>query len=154
QTTPAMSHWVETAGTLETSTYGLSAWIFLRVLGLIYLVAFVSLAVQVKGLSGKEGIVPASDLMQSRKTSRGRGFCRLPTLFWFGTSDFLLLLLSWGGAALAMMLMIDVVPLLDLVLLWLFYLSFFPVCRPFLSFQWDVLLLEAGFLAIFLGPTE
>ena len=149
-----MSNWVATGGDLDASTYGLSAWIFLRVLGLIYLIAFASVALQIKGLSGKDGIAPASDLMEWADERRSRGFWRLPTLCWLETSDRFLLFLSWGGAVLAMMLLIDFAPLADLILLWLFYLSLFPVCRPFLSYQWDVLLLETGFLAIFLGPTE
>jgi lipase maturation factor 1 len=149
---PRNMSWVET--TPELGTYGISAWIFLRVLGLIYLVAFVSLALQIRGLSGKNGIVPASEVMDPARESRVRGFWRLPTLCWIGTSDRFLLFLTWGGAILAVMLAFGFAPLPDLILLWLFYLSLFPVCRPFLSYQWDVLLLETGFLAIFLGPTE
>jgi hypothetical protein len=33
----------------------------------------------------------------------------------------------------------------------LFYLSLFSVARLFLGYQWDSLLLEAGFLAVFLA---
>ena len=39
-----------------------------------------------------------------------------------------------------------------LILLWLFYLSLSVVGQEFLSYQWDTLLLETGFLAIFLAP--
>src|SRR6266478_1326579 len=48
-------------------TYILASWLFLRVLGFIYLVAFFSLAIQVKGLIGKRGIMPAVEFLHGRK---------------------------------------------------------------------------------------
>jgi hypothetical protein len=42
----------------------------------------------------------------------------------------------------------------SLALLWLLYLSLATVGREFLEFQWDNLLLEAGFLAIFFAPLQ
>jgi hypothetical protein len=47
-----------------------------------------------------------------------------------------------------------VAPVVDLILLWAIYLSLSTVCREFLGFQWDILLLEAGFLAIFFAPRQ
>jgi len=54
----------------------------------------------------------------------------------------------------SMLLAFDLAPLPCLVLLWALYLTLFTVCRLFLSYQWDVLLLETGFLAIFILPME
>src|SRR5262249_49245826 len=68
--------------------------------------------------------------------------------------DRALLFLSWGGAVLALVLIMGILPLPVLILLWLFYQSLFHVCRIFLGYQWDILLLEAGFLAIFIAPLE
>src|SRR5262249_17007602 len=45
-----------------------------------------------------------------------------------------------------------ILPFVVLPLLWLFYLSLSVVGQDFLSYQWDALLLETGFLAIFLAP--
>jgi predicted DCC family thiol-disulfide oxidoreductase YuxK len=45
---------------VEPPTHNLVRWVFLRSLGLIYLVAFVSLWVQIIGLVGSNGILPAS----------------------------------------------------------------------------------------------
>ena len=140
----------ETAG---SGTYVLASWLFLRLLGLIYFAAFVSLAIQIKGLVGKDGILPACECLAGRRHWGPSRFWRLPTLCWFNCGDSFLLSLSWGGAFLALLLIAGVAPLPMLFLLWLFYLSLFTVCRIFLGYQWDILLLETGFLAIFLAPS-
>src|ERR1051326_5668555 len=134
--------------------YVLATWLFLRLLGVIYLVAFVSLAVQIKGLVGKDGILPVGDFLKGRQQGGTKRFWRLPTLCWFNSSDSFLLLLSWGGAVLASLEIIGVAVIPTLVLMWVFYLSLATACRVFLGYQWDILLLETGFLAIFLGPLE
>jgi predicted DCC family thiol-disulfide oxidoreductase YuxK len=135
-------------------SYRLTRWLFLRALGVIYLIAFASLGVQVLGLIGGNGIVPANSVL-----SMVRGyypgadvFTRFPTLLWFNSSDVALQALCWGGAALALLLILDVAPAPVLALLWLLYLSLVNAGQDFLAFQWDFLLLESGFLAIFLAP--
>src|SRR5439155_9468393 len=60
----------------------------------------------------------------------------------------------WGGAGCSMLLIFGFAPGPILLLLWVCYLSLFSVCRIFLGYQWDILLLETGFLAIFLAPLE
>ena len=59
-----------------------------------------------------------------------------------------------AGAGLAILLIIGIAPVPCLALLWLFYLSLVTVGLDFLGFQWDNLLLEAGFLAIFFAPLQ
>jgi lipase maturation factor 1 len=137
-----------------SESYLLSSWIFLRLLGLIYLAAFVSLAVQVNGLIGSRGILPARDFLLSKRAWGRRRFLQIPTLCWWNADDRFLQFLCWGGAGLAMLLAVNVAPLPVIVLLWVFYLSLFNVSRLFLGYQWDILLLETGFLAIFLAPFE
>jgi predicted DCC family thiol-disulfide oxidoreductase YuxK len=137
----------------EPSTYARASWLFLRLLGIVYLIAFWSLGVQILGLSGHNGILPADRYMASARTLRGLDrFWLLPTLAWAGAGDASLRAMCIGGAALAALLVAGVLPSVVLPLLWLIYLSLSVVCRDFLSYQWDVLLLEAGFLAIFLAP--
>ena len=51
----------------------------------------------------------------------------------------------------SLLLILDIATMPMLALLWLFYLSLLNVGQDFLSFQWDILLLEVGFLAIFLA---
>ena len=138
----------------NASTYALGSWFFLRLLGLIYLAAFLSLAGQIKGLIGERGILPAAPFLSSRRRWGRARFWRIPTLCWIDSSDRFLLFLVWSGVVLSALLTVGVASFLALPLLWLFYLSLFSVCRIFLSYQWDILLLETGFLAIFLAPVE
>ena len=135
--------------------YLISRWVFLRLLGAIYLIAFASLSVQVIGLIGEEGILPVSHYLEVVQESRGSEAYRiLPTLCWLNSSDAMLQVLCWGGTVLALLLSLGVSSVPVLVLLWVFYLSLSVAGQTFLSFQWDTLLLETGFLAIFYAPTQ
>src|ERR1700675_273454 len=70
------------------STYAVTRWLFLRALGIIYLIAFASLWVQIKGLIGSQGILPADQSLHALKGYLGSERYRLvPTLFWVGSSD-------------------------------------------------------------------
>ncbi len=147
-------------GHLEPPSYFLPRWVFLRMLGAIYLVAFISLWTQIDGLIGHNGILPADQFMSAvgqQCDLQGIGLDRfhlLPTLCWFDSSDGFLHFQCAVGAGLAVLLVIGIAPGPCLVLLWLLYLSLVTVGRAFLGFQWDNLLLEAGFLAIFLAPLQ
>ena len=101
-----------------TGTYVLASWLFLRVLGLIYLVAFVSLVTQIKGLVGREGILPIAEALDRRRAWGLNRFYRFPTLCWFNSSDSFLQLLAWSGAGLSVLLIIGFAPVPILFLLW------------------------------------
>ncbi len=134
--------------------YILTGWLIARCLGLIYAIAFASLGVQVLGLMGHDGILPAATLIQYLNEHLGvQRFWALPTLCWFNASDAFLLFLCWGGFACSLLLAVGVVPRIMAFIAWVFYLSLVSVGRDFLGFQWDSLLLEAGFLVIFLTPS-
>jgi hypothetical protein len=135
-------------------TYALSAWLFLRLLGFIYFVAFVSLATQIRGLIGSNGVVPAIDILNRYRPGGLSRVFRFPTLLWISCSDRFLSGLCWCGAGLSVLLMIGFAPIPVLILLWLAYLSVFTASGPFLGYQWDILLLEAGFIAIFVAPLD
>ena len=135
-------------------TYVVASWLFLRCLGFVYLVAFLSLATQVRGLVGSDGILPFHGLLLTRRHWGVNRFWSWPTLCWLQPKDSALSWLSWGGVGLALLLILGVAPVPVLALLWLFYLSLFTVCQQFLCYQWDILLLESGFLALFLSPWE
>jgi predicted DCC family thiol-disulfide oxidoreductase YuxK len=139
---------------LEPSTHFLVRWLFLRSLGLVYLIAFVSLGSQIRGLSGSNGIVPAKDVLRAYEQNLPNAdrFIAAPTICWLSAEDGFLRWMCIGGAMLAAALFAGAAPLPCLALLWMLYLSLSVVCTPFLGFQWDALLLEAGFLAIFLAP--
>ncbi len=133
----------------------LTTRVFLKGLGCVYLVAFASLWTQVLGLMGQRGILPAAEYLQLARQQIGLDAYRLiPTLCWFNASDAFLQFLCGGGAALSLLLIFGIAPALTLFLLWVCYLSLASVSQEFLNFQWDALLLEIGFLAIFLAPLQ
>jgi hypothetical protein len=126
---------------------------FLAALGFVYLLAFGSLWAQLDGLYGSRGIAPIADLMErARAALSGAGRLELPTLFWFGASDGLLHATCLGGVLVSLLLIAGVLPRVSAALAWTLYLAFVAAGRPFLPFQWDALLLEAGLLAAFYAP--
>jgi hypothetical protein len=144
----------------STSTYATANWLFLRLIGVVYLFAFWSLALQTRGLIGHDGILPAAEYMAAVRNAadaNGIGLDRyrlVPTLCWLASSDRFLEALTVGGALLAALLTLGIAPVVILPLLWIAYLSLSVVARDFLSFQWDALLLEAGLLAMFVAPCQ
>ena len=134
-------------------TYAFTRWFFLRLLGLIYLIAFVSLWTQISGLVGSHGILPAGPWLDALRAHLGRErYWLLPTACWWNASDAFLHLLCGAGTLASLLLIVDVAPVSMLACAWLAYLSLTNACQAFLSFQWDALLLETGFLAIFVAP--
>ena len=131
--------------------YALVRAVVVRLVGLVYGLAFVSLWVQIDGLIGQGGILPVADYLPAVHERLGvEAYWRLPTLCWLSAADGMLYLLCAGGILAAVAAMVGVAPAPMLSLAWLFYLSLVGVGQAFLSFQWDILLLETGFLAIFL----
>ena len=129
----------------------ITRWLFLKVLGIVYFVAFISFFVQIPGLIGSNGILPAENFLLFLKQQIGpASFWSFPTLAWFNVSDGFLQFLGIGGAFLSLLIILGIAITPVLIILWLFYLSLFTVGQIFMSFQWDILLLEVGFLAIFL----
>lgn len=140
-------------GDVRKPTYFRARDWFLRALGVIYLIAFLSLWVQVDGLIGSHGVAPVGEYLAAAKAQLGsRAPWVLPTLCWFGASNGALHFLCGAGALLSLFLIAGLAPILCLVLLFALYLSLTIAGQDFLSFQWDILLLETGFLAIFLAP--
>ncbi len=136
-------------------SYSKVEWLFLRILAAIYFTAFVSLAVQEAGLAGSRGILPVGRFLDAARQALGpRAYWMIPNVFWMAHSDFILRATCWLGAALAAVLFFGFVERIALVCLYLLYLSWCAAGQDFLSFQWDMLLLEAGFLAVFLGSSK
>ena len=134
---------------LAPQTFHLSLRFFMKGLAVIYFIAFFSLESQIQGLAGSNGILPVSVFLKDIYAHTGpQGYRLLPTLAWLNSSDAFLKFLCQGGAFLSILLLFDIAPALVLFLLWVFYLSLVNAGQEFLSFQWDSLLLETGFLAI------
>lgn len=136
----------------EPPRYELVTFLFLRGLGLVYLAAFVSFAVQAQGLIGSDGIMP---LAKFTETVAGRvgaeRFFLAPMVFWLNDSDAAIQAVCWAGAALSLLLVVNVLPRLCLFLLFALYLSLFYAGQVFMSYQWDLFLLEMGFAALLLS---
>ena len=127
---------------------------FLRTLGLVYLFAFISLWTQVDGLMGTHGILPASEVMSSMNDAIGWHPLRVPTLCWWSSSDAMLHGLCLAGTAAAVLLTLGFVPVPALLVCFACYLSLIVPGSVFFNYQWDVLLLEVGFVALFLAPWQ
>lgn len=133
-------------------------WITLRLLGLSLLAAVLSFWAQFDGLVGEQGITPATDLL--RRTADWAlekdvsAVWRMPTLGWLiGGSNAALHAICALGAGAALALILNLAPRLALFIGWLSYLSIFHLGGPFLSFQWDILLVEALLVAIPYAPS-
>ena len=139
---------------------------FLRGMGVVYCCAFLSLYLQYDGLFGTDGLMPASAFLKRARASTGVNVTNvdlykqvMPTVAWFRTTytsldvDTFHEALCLGGAVLAALPALGTAAVAPVfALLWLAYLSCYAVGQTFLSFQWDILLLEVGFLAIFYAP--
>jgi hypothetical protein len=127
------------------------SWLFLRVLALIYIAAFASMAVQIEGLIGSGGILPiASKLSAIRDTIGDRAYWRYPAIFWLDASNPVLTGACVAGVLCGLAVLLDGLVRPALIVCYILYLSITYACQDFTSFQWDLFLLEAGFLAIFL----
>lgn len=133
----------------------LSRLLLQRGLAVIYLLAFVGAARQFRPLAGARGLTPAPAYL--RRTD----WRRAPGLFRLHYSDRFFAVVAWSGAALAAALALgaaDRAPLAVFMalwaLLWLLYLSIVNIGQTWYGFGWESLLLEAGFLAVFLGNAQ
>lgn len=134
-------------------SYWLTRFVLLRLLGLVYAVAFFAAAKQILPLIGSHGLLPLDAWFPRVAQGLGSstiGFIRLPSLFWFGHSDALLLGTAWLGLALACVVAAGYANAVLLTVLWALYMSFVHVGQDWYGYGWEIQLLETGFLAIFL----
>lgn len=138
---------------LFSNEYVFTRLIFQKALGFIYLLGFLIAALQGKGLLGDHGILPAKIFLA--RTSFGEN----PSVFYFYYSESFFLVIAWFGVALACLAILGIsesqgyfLSMLTWFLMWALYMSIINVGQVFYGFGWEILLLEAGFLAIFLGP--
>jgi lipase maturation factor len=136
----------------SASDYQLTRLVIERGLGLTYLLAFLVALNQFPALLGERGLLPVPRYLGSA------GFGEAPSLFHLRYSDRLLRAVALTGVALSVSLVLGLLqagplwlPMLGWFVLWVLYLSIVNVGQRFYAFGWESLLLEAGFLAIFLG---
>src|SRR6266850_1285515 len=131
----------------------LPRWIFLRALGLIYHSAFFSLAFQIRGLIGPHGILPAGEYLQALAERFGHaGYRYAPTLLWISSNSRMLTGICWVGMIASLLLVLNFWPRGMLAVCFLCFLSFVSASQDFSAYQSDGMLLEAGFIAMFLAP--
>ncbi|MET9670007.1 lipase maturation factor family protein [Streptomyces sp. NPDC006475] len=134
------------------SDYWLSRLVFQRALAGVYLIAFLTAALQFRALIGERGMLPVPAFV------RRVPWRQAPSLFQLHYSDRFFALVAWSGCLLSAALLAgaaDHIPLGAAMawwaLLWLLYLSIVNVGQTWYGFGWESLLLETGFLAVFLG---
>jgi predicted DCC family thiol-disulfide oxidoreductase YuxK len=131
--------------------YDLVSFIFLRLFGVIYFAAFFSFAVQAQGLIGSHGILPLAELIDFVARNIGvQRFFLMPMVFWWNSSDLAIQAACWAGCAASLFLVLNFLPRPSLLLVYVLYLSLLYAGGVFMNFQWDVFLLETGFLAFVL----
>jgi hypothetical protein len=141
------------AGT--SPTYWLTRFMILRLLGVVYAVAFLVAINQIIPLIGSNGLLPLGnylELVSHALGSAGAGFVRLPSVFWLWHSDTALLTVAWIGFVLSLMVVAGYTNAPLLGLLWFLYMSFNHLGQDWYGYGWEIQLTETGFLAIFLCP--
>jgi hypothetical protein len=129
-------------------------WIWLRALGLIFLSAFYSLAFQVTGLNGPNGVLPAREYLPALSEAVGpvKAIWYAPTLWWIGSSDAALMTVVVIGALASILLTMNLAPRACLGVALVCFLSFVGAAQDFASYQSDGMLLEAAFISLFVAP--
>lgn len=137
----------------ETATYWHTRALVLRGLGFIYAVAFLSLFRQFDGLLGSHGLLPIRWFIGDVRRALGaEAYLRLPTLYYVASSDAVLKGACLVGLVLSLAAVAGYANALVFGALWALYISFVHVGQIFYGYGWELLTLEAGFLAIFLAP--
>ncbi|HEY5391529.1 MAG TPA: lipase maturation factor family protein, partial [Hanamia sp.] len=140
---------------VKKPTYWLTRFVILRLLGIIYAVAFLVLINEIIPLIGADGLTPLDLYLKNiigALGSRSAGFIRLPSVFWWFHSDQSLLIAAWIGFILSCIVVAGYANVPLLTILWFLYMSFVHVGQEWYGYGWEIQLTETGFLAIFLCP--
>jgi hypothetical protein len=136
-------------------TYWLTRFVILRLLGIVYAVAFLVAINQIIPLIGANGLLPVGVYLKEVSNaleSDGAGFARLPSIFWLWHSDTALLTVAWVGFVLSCIVAAGYANSLILAVLWFLYMSIVHAGQDWYGYGWEIQLTETGFLAIFLCP--
>ena len=136
-------------------SYWLTRFVILRLLGIIYAVAFLVAINQIIPLIGVNGLLPLGLYLKQVTAalgSTGAGFVRLPSVFWIWHSDTALLTVAWLGFLLSCVVIIGYANMPLLTIIWLLYMSIVHAGQDWYGYGWEIQLNETGFLAIFLCP--
>jgi lipase maturation factor 1 len=129
-------------------------WLFLRALGLIFVSAFYSFALQIHGLIGEHGILPAVRYLAdiAGAVPVPQRFWYAPSLLWIGAGDRALTFVVGAGLFFSLLLTLNILPRVSVAAATVLFLSCIAALQDFSSYQSDGMLLEAGFISIFFAP--
>jgi hypothetical protein len=133
----------------------LGRFVILRLAGLVYLMAFLTLFWQGPALLGPRGLLPIDSYLAdvaSQAGSRAAGFWQLPSLFWLGAGDGALRAAGIVGVVLSAAVLAGYANAIALGVLCALQISICNVGQTFYGFGWELQLVETGFLCIFLCP--
>ncbi|MDX2087380.1 MAG: lipase maturation factor family protein [Kofleriaceae bacterium] len=130
--------------------YTLTRWLVLRLLGLVYVCAFIGLLRQGPALWGEHGLTPVGTYLEQLRAD-GQGFWDVPSVLWFGSSDGALSAWAWIGLVLSVALLVGYANTFSLLALWAIYGSFVRTGQLWFSFGWEIQILETTVLAAFLA---
>ena len=137
-------------------TFLVSKSLMLRMLGAVYLFAFLGAALQNRALIGERGLSPAAPVFaryQQAAASTYDGFTSHPAIWWWvAITDTSLDAVAWVGAALSALVVLGFESWVAMVLLWLLDFSLVTAAdgSSFYQYGWESQLLETGILAVFL----
>jgi hypothetical protein len=138
-----------------TPGHFLTRFVILRLLGLVYLMAFLTLYEQGPALLGPHGLTPLGDHLDAVAAglgSRGAGFRALPSVFWLGAGAGALRAAGLVGVALAAAVLLGFANVPMLAALCALQVSISNVGQIWYGFGWEIQLVETGFLCLFLVP--
>ncbi|NVB82263.1 MAG: lipase maturation factor family protein [Kofleriaceae bacterium] len=130
--------------------YQLTRWLILRLLGFVYVFAFLGLIFQGPGLLGSHGLTPVHAFVDLVR-GNGATFSDLPSIFFGGASDTSLMVWAYVGLAIAICVTLGYANLPMLLALWVIYGSYERVGQLWFSFGWEIQILETTLIAAFLA---
>src|SRR4051794_35403729 len=132
--------------------YRVAQYLFLKLLALVYVIAFTSTAVQVRGLVGEHGILPLTTYFQrAHEVLGGQAYWSIPGVFWFASGDSALLAVCVLGALCGVLVLANRAVRPALAGAFLLYLSLVSAGRGFLCFPLGFLVVQGGVFALFLS---
>src|SRR6266542_2562052 len=133
----------------DQPSYWLTRFLFLRLLGLVYTVAFLVTLNQWPPLLGSRGLLPAREFLDAVGAQHGRSlstFLSVPTLFWLDASDGVFRAAGLAGLVLSLAVLLGFANVPMMLALWALYLSFVNAGQIFYGYGWEMLLLVTGLL--------
>jgi hypothetical protein len=139
----------------QSQNLRLTRFMLLRFTGLVWFAAWLSAALQFIPLVGHDGLLPA-DLFVKQALARHESpwdlFWEVPSIFWFHCSDTMILTVTWTGVILSLVVLCGYANAIIMFVLWALYMSLLPIGQEWLSYGWDIQILETGFLGMMLCP--